>query len=267
VIDDADALIAECPQDAADLRSHYDADATRIAMVPCGFSPDEFLPVRRDDARRRLGLPLDRPIVLQLGRMVPRKGVDNVIRAIAIAQREHGVDPLLVVVGGESDVPDPERTPEIGRLMGVAAEEGAAERVKFVGRRARAELRDFYCACDAFVTTPWYEPFGITPIEAMACGVPVIGARVGGIQYTVQHGRTGFLVEPKDPAELARRLVQVFSDPAIGQLFGRRGRRRAYQMFTWQRVAQQLDALYAAVAGGRTGAIEAARLAAVQQAG
>ena len=98
------------------------------------------------------------------------------------------------------------------------------------------------------MTTPWYEPFGITPVEAMACGMPVIGARVGGIKYTVQDGRTGFLVEPKDPAGLAHRLAQLLSDPAIPRLFGKRGRRRAYEMFTWQRVAEQLDALYAHVA-------------------
>jgi glycosyltransferase involved in cell wall biosynthesis len=95
----------------------------------------------------------------------------------------------------------------------------------------------------------------------------VIGSRVGGIQYTVQHGRTGFLVEPKEPADLARRLAQVLSDPAIGQLFGRRGRRRVYQLFTWRRVAQQLDALYAAIEGARSGAADASRLAALQQAG
>jgi glycosyltransferase involved in cell wall biosynthesis len=267
VIDDADAVIAECPQDASDIRQHYDVDPARITMIPCGFAPDELVPIRRDEARRRLGLAPDRPIALQLGRMVARKGVDNVIRAVAIARREHGVDPLLVVVGGNSDAPDREATPEIGRLMDIARDEGIGEHVKFVGRRSRERIRDFYCAADVFVTTPWYEPFGITPVEAMACGVPVIGSRVGGIQYTVQHGRTGFLVEPKEPAELARRLVQIWSDPAIGQLFGRRGRRRAYQLFTWRRVAQQLDALYMAIAGAHAGTADAAPLAAVQQAG
>ncbi len=267
VIDDADAIIAECPQDAIDLRAHYDVDPARVTMIPCGFAREEFTTVRREDARRKLGLPADRPIVLQLGRMVARKGVDNVIRALAIARRDHGIDPLLVVVGGDSDTPDPELTPEIGRLMQIAREEGIDEDVRFVGRRSREALRDFYCASDVFVTTPWYEPFGITPIEAMACGVPVIGSRVGGIQYTVQHGRTGFLVEPKEPAELARRLAQVLSDPAIGELFGRRGRRRACQLFTWRRVAQQLDALYAAVAGAHAGTSDAAPLAAIQRAG
>src|SRR5262249_58509935 len=135
----------------------------------------------------------------QLGRMVPRKGVDNVICGVARLRRGHGAPARLLVVGGESRQPDPAATPEIGRLMQVAAEEGVAEAVTFVGSRGRAELRDYYLAADVFVTTPWYEPFGITPVEAMACGTPVVGAAVGGIRSTVVDGQTGFLVPPRDP--------------------------------------------------------------------
>lgn len=251
VMEDADAVVAECPQDALDLCTHYDCERERLTIIPCGFDPEEFRVVDRAEARRALGLPEDRPILLQLGRMVPRKGVDNVIRALRCLRDEHAVEPLLLVVGGNSDAPDVAQTPEIGRLERIAAEAGVRAQVRFVGRRRRAELRDYYCASDVFITTPWYEPFGITPVEAMACGIPVIGARVGGVQYTVQDGRTGFLVEPKDPAGLAHRVAQLLSDPAIPRLFGRRGRRRAYEMFTWQRVAAQLDALYAHVGGTR----------------
>jgi glycosyltransferase involved in cell wall biosynthesis len=259
VIDDADAVIAECPQDACDLAQHYEVDAQRVTMIPCGFDPREFRSVARDAARRELGLPLDRPVLLQLGRMVPRKGVDDVIRALGILRREHGVDALLVVVGGESDAPDPRATPEIGRLMAVARDAGVVSAVRFEGRRRRDVIHRYYGAADVFVTTPWYEPFGITPVEAMACGVPVVGTRVGGIQYTVQDGRTGFLVDPKDPPGLAHRLAQMLSDPAIPRLFGRRARRRAYQLFTWRTVAEQLDALYARV----TSDVDAARRASV----
>jgi glycosyltransferase involved in cell wall biosynthesis len=97
---------------------------------------------------------------------------------------------------------------------------------------------------------PWYEPFGITPVEAMACGVPVIGARVGGIQYSVEDGRTGFLVEPRNADALARRLAHFFSNPSIPRLLGKRARRRACERFTWERVAQLLANVYADVALG-----------------
>jgi glycosyltransferase involved in cell wall biosynthesis len=95
---------------------------------------------------------------------------------------------------------------------------------------------------------PWYEPFGITPVEAMACGVPVIGARVGGVQYSVEDGRTGFLVDAKNADALARRLAHVFSDPSIPRLLGKRAKRRAFERFTWQRIARSLADLYAEVA-------------------
>ena len=87
------------------------------------------------------------------------------------------------MVGGESEDPDPAVTPELARLMQIARDEKVAERVTFVGRRQRDVLKYYYSAADVFVSTPWYEPFGITPLEAMACGTPVIGSNVGGIKY------------------------------------------------------------------------------------
>jgi glycosyltransferase involved in cell wall biosynthesis len=248
VIDTADAVVAECPQDERDLARHYATPVSRVRMIPCGFDPEELQPVTRSEARRHLGLPAERPIVLQLGRMVPRKGVDTVIRALGILERRYKLSPLLLIVGGESAEPDPRRTPEIGRLQSVADEEGVRADVQFVGQRPRSALRYFYSAADVFVTMPWYEPFGITPVEAMACGVPVIGARVGGVQYSVEDGRTGFLVEARNADALARRLAHVFSDPSIPRLLGKRARRRAFERFTWQRVARSLADLYAEVA-------------------
>ena len=179
---------------------------------------------------------------------MPRKGVDTVIRALGILARRYALRPLLVIVGGESAEPDPARTPEIGRLQRVAFEERVATDVLFIGQRPRAELRYFYSAADVFVTMPWYEPFGITPVEAMACGIPVIGARVGGIQYSVADGHTGFLVEARNADALARRLAHVFSDPSIPRLLGKRARRRAWEKFTWRRVSRALADVYAEVA-------------------
>jgi D-inositol-3-phosphate glycosyltransferase len=248
VIDAASAVIAECPQDEMDLRRHYHAPQSRIRMIPCGFDPRELVPVDRAVARRRLGLPLDEPVILQLGRMVPRKGVDTVVRALALLQRRFHRPASLMIVGGETPEPDPVATPEIGRLMQIAADEGVTADVKFVGQRPRSELRYYYSAADVFVTMPWYEPFGITPVEAMACGIPVIGARVGGIQYSVEDGRTGFLVEPRNAEALARRLAHVFSDPSIARVLGKHARRRAYELFTWQKVSNALADVYAEVA-------------------
>jgi glycosyltransferase involved in cell wall biosynthesis len=243
-VTEADRIIAECPQDERDLIEHYGANPRKIATIPCGFDPSEFWPIDRTEARANLGLDPGEPLVLQLGRMVPRKGVDNVIRGLARLRASRGIAARLLVVGGESRDPDPARTPEIGRLMGIAREEGVADAVTFVGSRGRQELRDYYNAADVFVSTPWYEPFGITPLEAMACGTPVIGSAVGGIKATVLDGATGFLVPPNDPDALAARLADVVGDPARGWELGRRAIRHVNLRYTWRVVSRAVSGLY-----------------------
>jgi glycosyltransferase involved in cell wall biosynthesis len=245
----SDSVIAECPQDEADLLSLYHADAARIDLVPCGFDSAEFQPADKARAREKLGWPRDRFIALQLGRMVPRKGIDNVVRAIGICNRQLDEATELYVVGGNSDHANEVATPEIGRLRAIAQDCGASNHVSFLGRHGRARLSTFYNAADVFVTTPWYEPFGITPLEAMACAKPVIGADVGGIRYSVMHGETGLLVPPNNAMALAAALVKLKHDPVAAQRMGAAGLARAKAMFTWTDVAQSLTRIYARVAG------------------
>ncbi|MPZ13118.1 MAG: glycosyltransferase [Chloroflexi bacterium] len=244
VVREADHIIAECPQDEDDLIRYYNADPSRLSIIPCGFDPAEFWPLSKPLARVMLGFGTEERLVLQLGRMVRRKGVDNAIRGFARFQQCDPAPARLLVVGGESDEPDPEITPEIGRLKQVAEAEGVADRVTFVGRRGRDVLKYYYSAADVFVTTPWYEPFGITPVEAMACGTPVVGSDVGGVKFTVRDSETGYLVPPDDPEALGERLSQLFRHPSLRGVFGRRAVRRANDLFTWQRVANALAAVY-----------------------
>ena len=246
LVRDADCMVAECPQDLADLATLYGADERKVRVIPCGFDPSELTPTGRC-ARANLGLGERDFVVLQLGRLVPRKGVDNVIRAVAELKRRYGVRARLLVVGGNSDTPSPEATPEIGRLQAIAHSEDVVEQVTFTGRRSRDALPALYGAADVFVTTPWYEPFGITPVEAMACGLPVVGAAVGGIKYSVVDRRTGFLVPPNDPAALAQRLYVLSQRADLAATMGREGQLRARQLFTWSRVAGKVAQLYESV--------------------
>jgi D-inositol-3-phosphate glycosyltransferase len=242
VVREADRIIAECPQDQADLVRAYGADASRLSMVPCGVDLHEFGPGDQAQARRALGLAEHEFIVLQLGRMVPRKGVDNVIQAMS--HLGDGRPARLLVVGGNSADPNDGQTPEITRLRELAQQCGVAPRVTFIGQRQRDALRNFYLAADVFVSTPWYEPFGITPLEAMACGTPVVGSDVGGIRYTVTEGVTGHLVPPREPQALAQRLEQLRANPALAAAMGRAGVHRVRSRFTWDRVATDLLDVY-----------------------
>jgi D-inositol-3-phosphate glycosyltransferase len=244
IVAEADHIIAECPAEEEDLIRHYNADPSRVTIIPAGFDPAEFCPISTALARAALGLPADERIILQVGRMVPRKGVDDVVRGFARLVLDRGVEARLVVVGGETDAADPARTPELGRLMAIATSEGIADRVAFIGRARREQLKYFYSAADVFVTTPWYEPFGITPLEAMACGTPVIGSNVGGIKFTVRDGETGYLVPPREPDALAERLEHLLGHPSLRGVLGRQAVRRANDLFTWQHVASAVAALY-----------------------
>ncbi|HPU49970.1 MAG TPA: glycosyltransferase [Burkholderiaceae bacterium] len=260
LVQQSDRLIAECPQDVEDLTRLYGALPGRISTIPCGVDTQAFRPGDKAAARQRLGLPADRFLMLHLGRLVRRKGLDNVIEAMA--RMAPGNDAHLLVVGGTSPEPDERLTPEIGRLRDLAAGHGLADRVEFVGRLEHAELPDWYVAADVFVSTPTYEPFGIAPLEAMACGLPVVGSRVGGMEHTVINGLTGFLVPPMDPDALAERLDVLRGNPEIGARMGSSGVGRVRRYYTWTQVAEQLACVYADVAAAHK--LRAARGAAAE---
>jgi glycosyltransferase involved in cell wall biosynthesis len=240
----ADLIIAECPQDKEDLMVHYYAREEKIKIVPCGFDQKEFHPIDKRKAKIKLGIKPEEFVVLQLGRMVPRKGVDNVIKSLGYISRKEVLPVRLLVVGGESDEPCPIKTPEIGRLQNIAREENVADRVTFVGRKNRDQLKQYYNAADVFVSTPWYEPFGITPLEAMACGTPVIGSNVGGIKFSVRHGKTGFLVPPNEPEILGERILEIISDKDEAQRISINAIKHVNTLFTWEIVARKLADLY-----------------------
>jgi D-inositol-3-phosphate glycosyltransferase len=244
VVHEADRVVALCPQDRDDLLTFYHANPETLVIIGNGYNPDEFYPIKRELARAVVNCRTDEPVILQLGRMVPRKGVDNVVQALGVLRRQHKLDARLLVVGGESDDPDPLQTPEIARLQKLAEAEGVLDLVTFTGRRDRETLRYYYSAADVFVTTPWYEPFGITPLEAMACGTPVIGAAVGGIKHTVRDRKTGFLVPPSQPDALAEKLATLLGNPTLCQQMGKKALRHVQQYYTWAQMAHQTADVY-----------------------
>jgi D-inositol-3-phosphate glycosyltransferase len=266
VVAEADRVIAECPQEEEELIRLYNADPARVSMVPAGFDPSAFWPIGKALARVALGIAPDERVVLQLGRMVPRKGVDTVVRALRALQRDHGVSARLLIVGGDSQEPHGSTSGEIARLRAIATEEGVSDRVSFVGSRGRDALRWYFSAADVFVSVPWYEPFGMTPVEAMACGTPVIGSNVGGIKFSVRDGETGYLVPPRDPQAVAERIAHLYAHPRLLTTLSKQAVARANDLFTWDRIAGSVACVYEDVlATGNPSRREESRRAALVQ--
>ena len=258
IVREVDRLIAQCPSERAELVDDYNADPRKVVIIPSAVNTDIFHPIARNEARQRIGLNTEDKVIVYVGRMLPRKDIRNIVRALALLLQQNkditnSSQPAitLMVVGGESVEPDPIATPEIDELQKLAGELGVSEHVRFIGKRQPHVLCDYYSAGDVVVTTPWYEPFGLTPLEAMACGRPVIGSAVGGITYTIKDGETGFLVPPRDPEALAARLQYLFDQPGLCTQMGHAARARVEREFTWSIVAMRTAALYDAVLAER----------------
>ena len=253
VIQQVDKVIAQCPSEWQELVDEYGAAPSKLALIPAAANTTLFRPVARTLARkeiglRQLGISESAFTIAYVGRLLPRKDVRNIVQALAILLQEYEerlpVPVKLLVVGGETLAADPLTTPEIGELQNLASELGIQEHVHFFGKRQPDMLRYYYSAADVVVTTPWYEPFGLTPLEGMACGRPVIGSAVGGITYTIRDGETGFLVPPRVPGALAERLYTLMQRPELCQEMGWAARKRVEREFTWSRTASRLSQLY-----------------------
>lgn len=258
VIRKIDRLIAQCPAERAELVDDYHADPEKIVVIPSAVNTKVFRPVAKAEARKRIGLEQEGNVIVYVGRMLPRKDIRNIVRALALllqrgdSEAGSSLTPItLIVVGGETVEPNPVATPEIGELQRLATELGVLEHVRFIGKRPASELRYYYSAGDVAVTTPWYEPFGLTPLEAMACGRPVIGSAVGGLTFTIKDGEAGLLVPPRDPDALAHSLEYLLSHPEECTQMGMVARKRVEHEFTWSIVAMRTDALYQALLAER----------------
>lgn len=241
VVQQADRIIAECPQDEHDLITLYQADPLKLTTIPCGFSSAEFHPIDKKEARLKLEIDSDERILLQLGRMVARKGIDNVIKSLTYLPSTLTI--RLIIVGGEKKH-RLSYNAEYRRLVDLAKQTNLLSKIRFEGAINRKELKYYYAAADLFISTPWYEPFGITPLEAMACGTPVIGSAVGGIKYSVVQGETGVLVPPSDPQALAQAIQHLLYNEKLLHQMGENARHHVNTMFTWEKVVKDLIAVY-----------------------
>jgi glycosyltransferase involved in cell wall biosynthesis len=236
----ADAIVATSTEDLFEL-IRLGVPRQAIHVVPCGVDLDQFT-VDGPRAERSA-----RPRLLVVSRLVEEKGVDTVIEALRAVPRAE----LLVAGGPPAD--GLRRNREVRRLRAVARDGGVARRVKFLGQVPHAEVPALMRSADAVVCVPWYEPFGMVPLEAMACGVPVVVSAVGGLIDTVIHGTTGVHVPPRRPDVLANALRELLADPTVGESYGIAGSDRARSRYAWQRIGRETLGIYQQVRAARAG--------------
>jgi D-inositol-3-phosphate glycosyltransferase len=245
----ADRIVATCSDEVFELKA-MGINTGKISIAPCGvdlgfFSADGPAATRHRKHR-----------VLSVGRLVPRKGVDLVIRALPYLQDAGFDDVELLIVGGGAESGVLHADPEVRRLLDLAEELGVSEQVNLQGQVSRGEMPGIFRSADAVVCAPWYEPFGIVPLEAMACGVPVVAAAVGGLRDTVVDHGTGLHVPPRDPEAIASALALLLDNPALRAELGTAGKRRARTRYSWDRVAAETEKAYQlAVAGAAAGVV------------
>ena len=244
---EVDLVLATCRDEVHELDA-MGVPTDRVRVVPCGVDTTQFTPMGASlppqlDGRYAVqrgsadeadspGRPLR---LLAAGRLVPRKGFDEAVRALA---RFPGAE-LFVVGGPAPGLVDDDA--EVRRLRWLAQECGVADRLHLVGQVAQRDMPAWYRFADLVMATPWYEPFGITPLEAAACGRPVVGSAVGGLLDSVQDGVTGRLVPPRDVPALVEAMTEVMGDPGLRERWGAAARTRAVERFDWSVVAAQTE--------------------------
>jgi D-inositol-3-phosphate glycosyltransferase len=242
LIQQADCIIVPTADERAQIMRHCGAPSSRVVVIPCGVDLDLFVPRDKRQARELLQLSSERPVLLFAGRLDPFKGPDVLLRAAALMEEEVQV----VIVGGKLNGEDK----EIHELQELAKKLEIAHRVRFVGAQPRQEMPLVYSAADVTVMPSYHESFGLVAVESLACGVPVVATRAGGLTMIVRHNETGFLV-PRCPGFFAERLDALLRDKRLRAQMSDAAR-PSVQQFSWRSVGRQVGDMYEELADKAT---------------
>ncbi len=232
----ADAVVASCSVEADQLIELYGAVPDRIVVVAPGVDLAFFGPGDQAQARRAVGLPRFDPVIVFAGRIQPLKGLTVAVEALAEVRSAGLPRASMVVIGGPSGPHGAEEMARVGRLIDSG---GLGSAVRMLPPQRHEILSTYYRASDACVVPSHSESFGLVALEAAACGVPVVASAVGGLTTLVDHGRTGFLIEGRDPSDFAKPLTEILVDQALARRLGRSAAARA-RAYTWRSAAEAL---------------------------
>lgn len=265
LMQEVDAVVAATPLDRAQMVWNYGADAERLRVIPCGVDLARFQPAEQAAARARLGLPSAAHLLLCVGRMEPLKGMDALIRALALlrsAAQPGAPQFQVLLVGGEPEGRPQHWNAEQRRLDALRRELGVADQVHFLGAQPQDLLPAYFTAADVVAMPSHYESFGLVALEALACGAAVVASKVGGLALTIEDGRSGLLFPPDDHAALAAQITRLIEQPGLAAALRTAARTRAAE-FGWGAIARRVSALYDELTAARL-ATRAARRATAQ---
>ena len=253
---EVDMVVAATPIDRAQMVWNYGADAERIRVVPCGVDLRRFQPQPQAEARTRLGLSTDERLLICVGRMEPLKGMDALIRALALLRqsaRPWAKQLRALLVGGESEGRPQHWNAEQRRLDALRRELGVEDRVNFLGAQPQEGLPSYFAAADVVVVPSHYESFGMVALEALASGAAVVAANVGGLALTVEDGHSGRLFPPDDHAALATQIEWLIEHPTEAAVLRVRARQRATE-YSWPSVTRRITTIYEDLVAARQAA-------------
>jgi mannosylfructose-phosphate synthase len=225
------------PASVEKYKEYYGLEGENMVVIPPGVNAATFNP--NDDGRAVAGT--ERPYVFSLSRIDTNKGLDFLINAFARVSREAD---LALVIGGGSAAPKDRERLVLEELRDLAASRGVAERVRFAGYVTDADLPYFYRRARAFVLPSRFEPFGMTALEALACGTPVVATNLGGLARYLEDGRDALLVDPSDAEALAGALLRAATDEELAARLVAAGRETVAREFTWEAIAKKHTAFY-----------------------
>lgn len=235
----AELVVATSPQQMDLLIESYDVPVGRCRMIPAGYDDNRFFAVSdasREAIRQRLGVT--GKAVFAVGRLARNKGYDLLIEAFELLARREPQAVLHLAAGGEAMTPLEQTI--LRELREQVVRLGLQDRVRFTGFIPDDQLADHYRAADAFVLSSRYEPFGMTAIEAMACGTPTVVTVHGGLCRALTFGRHALFADPFDKEDLGITLCKVFRHPRLRARMARMGAHKMRSLFTWSGIAHQL---------------------------
>jgi len=220
-----------------EVESHFSLPHDKVTVIPNGIEVSSFnLNINREEVKRRYGIKPNERIILFVGRLVPQKGVDTLIKAVPLIVQQHRDVRILIAGDGWSR----NYLEELARSMGLG------DRIRFLGFISDWELEDLMVTADVLVVPSIYEPFGIVALEGMAAGTPVVATNIGGLSEIIEHDRTGVLVYPEDPGSIAWGINKVLSDPKYADWLVRNARRKVRKAYSWEAIAKRTVEVYEA---------------------